>query len=172
MIAEQRTVARCVAECESFRVLLRDSASLEIVARRLPIILLPELPAKELARRRVHLPERFAGIRPLALPRHLLHLDANARADPLHGLDEVETEMFLHEAEDVSLLAAHEAHVRTTWKHREVVVLPLMKRTRAAKAGADSLQLHELADDLDDVRFVSHSVDDVIRDHQSSATVT
>ena len=51
-------------------------------------------------------------------------------------------------------------------------MLSVMKWARSAKARTHALELHELADDLDDVRFISNAIDYVIRNHQSSATVT
>ena len=99
------------------------------------------------------------------------HFDACPRANPLHCLDEIEAKVLLREGEDVALLAALEAGVAALRRDGEIVVFAVMKRTRAAKAVADALQLHELADDRDDVRLVANTVDDVVGNHANSASV-
>src|SRR5689334_18915492 len=103
---------------------------------------------------------------------HFGYFDAGACADPLHRLHEVEPEALLHEGEDVSLLVAHEAVVAATRRHGEVVVRSLMEGTGPPIAVADALELHEFADDLHDVGFLANSVNDVVGNHQNSATVT
>ncbi len=107
---------------------------------------------KNSAARRVDFPQRLARIalvacasRPRALRRPLFaptHFTASTKSRP---------RCFCDEGEDVARLAAHEALVAAVRRDGEVVVLAVMERTRPAKAVADALELHELADDRDDV---------------------
>src|SRR5207244_6740190 len=61
------------------------------------------------------------------------------------------------------------AHIR---RDGEVAVCTLMKWARPAEVGDDALDVHVLADDLDDVGGVTDLVDDVVGYHLSSTTVT
>src|SRR4051812_31408929 len=100
-----------------------------------------------------------------------MHFDAFLRSNPLHRFHEAQPHLLLHEGEDVPLLAALEAVVALI-AHREIGILAVMKRTRAAKAAAHALEPHELADDRHDVRLVAYTFDDVVRNHANSASVT
>src|SRR5262249_20600694 len=65
-----------------------------------------------------------------------------------------------------------EARVATLRRDGEVVVFAVMERTRPTKAVADAFELHEFADDGDDVRLVAHTGDDVVWNHANPASVT
>src|SRR6185437_15180291 len=93
-------------------------------------------------------------------------------ADPLHRLHKIQTELLLHEGEDIARFAADEAFVSTARCDGEVVVLAMMERTRSPKAVPDPLELDELADDRDEVRFFADAFDDGVGDHARSASVT
>src|SRR5205807_7151548 len=108
-------------------------AGREIIARCRASPRLPELVAEELGRGRVQLPQRLAAVALFGGSSHLAHLDADLRTDPLDRFHKVETESFLHEREHVALFAAHEARVPASGRHGEIVVLPLVKWTRATK---------------------------------------
>ena len=172
MLAQWRAVTRREAKGKALRILPGNAAPLDVGARRGAARLLPQVSPKKLARCRVHLPQRLTRIRTFLLARHLAHFHADPRAHPLHGLDKVEPQVLLQKGEDISLLTAHEAIKRAARQYGEIVVLTVMKWTWPAKARTDALQLHELADDLDDVRFVTNAIDDFVGYHQSSATVT
>ena len=118
------------------------------------------------------LPQRLTRIAIVDALADLAHVDAHLGADPLDRLHEIQSEVLLHEAEHVARFAADEAFVSAAHGDREVGVFSVVERTRPAKAVADAFQLDELADYADDVGLVAHAVDDVVRNHARSATVT
>src|SRR5690242_7541481 len=93
----------------------------------------PELRPKKLGRAGVDFPERLARIALVAPTAHLSHLDAALGADPLHGFDEVETQLFLDEREDVAGFVADEAVVATA-RDRKVRTLAVVKGARSSIA--------------------------------------
>src|ERR1051326_5247991 len=171
--AHRGNVARRIADTESIGILARQPARREIFARELAGRRLPELRSEEFGNRRVHLPKRLARILLVAAPGgDFPNLHTDFRPDPLHRLGEIEAELLLHEREHVARLTADEAFVTAGRGDRKVGILPMVKRARSAKTVANALELHELADDGDNVRFLSDAVDDLVGNHANSANVT
>src|SRR5581483_4775631 len=66
----------------------------------------------------------------------------------------------------------HEAVIAALGHHREVRIRPLVERAGPSKHRPHALEADVLADDRDDVGGRLHLLDDVVRNHASSATVT
>src|SRR5690606_21452162 len=95
------------------------------------------------------------------------------RREFAHRVLESETCTLHEEAEYIARLAAAEALVEALrGLNVERRCLLVMERAQRAELLAGALQVHLFADDLHDIGATAHLVDQMLRDHRSSSTVT
>src|SRR5690606_16062330 len=166
-------LVRRVAEQEALGRLARDAAPLEVAPGDLADRLVPKLPLEVVRRERHRLVQRPVPLILGAPAPRLRDLDADPLRELPHRIVEAQPDVLHQEGEHVPGLAAAEALVEPLrGDHVERRRLLLVERAQGAEVLARTLQRDVLADDLHDVGPHPDLVDDLVRDHSSSAIVT
>ena len=160
----------CPAEHERLLDLPADAAPGQVLSRAGGVGRFPQKAIVELRRQAVGQMERGVGIGEVGrLPVGDLHSHALPQAP--HGVRELDLLVLHQERERVPAGLAAEAVVHPLLgAHRERGRLLGVERTEANPAAAALLELHDLADDLDDVGAVPDLLDDVVGNAQARSS--